>query len=310
MIGAGLFRSGHQVVLIARGSHLEVINRDGLTLEDPTGVENFKIPVVADPAELTFTEDDVVVLGMKSQDTLAALTELAKVAPISTKIVCAQNGIENERVALRFFDRVYGICVVGGTTYLEPGTVSAESGPFFGSLDIGRYPFGIDDVVHEISKALAHSWVMFERERIMEWKNTKMLRNIVLAVQALCGPEMRQGRFFDLARAEGEDCLRAAKMEFIDDATWAADRALGPKVVLPSGVRTVGGSSWQSLARGTGSIETAFINGEILLLARTYGIDAPANKLLYELGVTASAVGQQPGLMTEDQLFELLEASR
>ena len=308
VVGAGLVREGYEVVLIARGDHGATIAAKGLTLTDPTGVRTLSISVVAHPRECTFTDDDVVLLATKSQDTLEALTELSKVAPVTTTVVCVQNGVENERVALRFFSNVYGICVVGGTAYLEPGAVMAESGPIFGSLDIGRYPEGIDDRCREISAALSGSWVMFPRERVMEWKYTKMLRNIVLAVQALCGANMRQGKFFDLARAEGEACLRAAGIPFVDDATWAEARIGGPEVPLPPGGRTIGGSSWQSLARGTGSIESAYINGEILLLSRVYGVAAPANELLYELGVTAAATGQAPGTMSEEELFTLLAA--
>lgn len=306
-VGAGLHRTGHEVILIARGKHLEALNADGLTLVEPTATTTYSIPAVSHPGEISIGPDDVVMLAMKSQDTLEALVELSKITPVTTPIICAQNGVENERVALRFFENVYGVCVVGGSAYVDPGVVMVESGPIFGSLDIGRYPSGLDARTREIADALRSSWVMFERERVMEWKYTKMLRNLVLAIQALCGPNVRQGQFFDLARAEGQVCLRAAGITYIDDDSWAQARAQGPEVVMPSGGRTVGGSSWQSLARGTGSIESAYLNGEILMLARIHGIDAPANELLYELGVQAAASGQAPGTMTEADLFVMLE---
>lgn len=304
VMGAGLARAGSEVVLIARGAHRDAIARDGLRLIAPDATVDFAIPVVGGPAEITFGADDVVVLAMKTQDTLDALNVLAASAASTTPVVCAQNGVENERLALRFFENVYGICVVGGTTHLEPGIVAAESGPVFGSLDIGRFPSGLDDQALRISAALeAGGWTMFPRERVMPWKYTKLLRNLVLAVQALCGPNMRQGAFFDLARAEGERCLTAAGIEFVNDAEWGAARALGPAVPLPPGGRTVGGSSWQSLARGTGSIESAYLNGEIILLGRLYGVDTPANEVLYELGLRAAHSGEAPGSMTEDELF-------
>lgn len=306
VVGAGLFRAGNDVVLIARGEHYEAIKEKGLEVNDPTGRSKFPIQIVNHPRELSYGNDDVVMLAMKSQDTLMSLNELVKVAPVTTSVVCVQNGVENERTALRFFANVYGVCVVGGTTYLEPGIVLAESGPIFGSLDIGRYPEGLDARALTISDALADSWMMFPRERVMEWKYTKMLRNLVLAVQALCGANVRQGKFFDIARAEGEVCLRAAGIGFVDDDEWSRARALGPEVPLPPGGRTLGGSSWQSLARGTGSIESAYLNGEILLLARQHGLEVPANLLLYELGVKAAATGQQPGTMAEGDLFRLL----
>lgn len=302
----GLHRSGHDVVLIARGAHLEAIERSGLTLVDPSGTSTAAIPVVAHPDDLDIAEGDVVMLAMKSQDTLEALRELSRTAPVSTPIACVQNGVENERVALRLFENVYGVCVVGGSAYLEPGVVMAESGPVFGSLDIGRYPTGRDRLVDLFVDHLSPDWVVFARDRVMDWKYTKLLRNLVLAVQALCGANVRQGAFFKLVREEGEACLRAASIAFIDDAAWNEARALGPEVPLAPTGRVIGGSSWQSLARATGSIETAFLNGEILMLSRILGIDAPANELLYDLTLEASRTRQPPGQMTEDDLFALL----
>ena len=41
-----------------------------------------------------------------------------------------------------------------------------------------------------------------------------------------------------------------------------------------------GGSSWQSLARGAGSIEAEYLNGEIVLLGGLYGVATPVNELL------------------------------
>ena len=39
-----------------------------------------------------------------------------------------------------------------------------------------------------------------------------------------------------------------------------------------------GGSTWQSLRRGTGSLETDFLNGEIALLARLHGVDGAGER--------------------------------
>lgn len=309
IVGAGLHRSGHEVVLIARGAHHDAIASGGLVVVDPTGTNTYDLPVVAHPRELAIGEGDMVLLAMKSQDTLFAITELAASVPSTTPIACVQNGVENERLALRFFENVIGVCVVGGSAYLEPGRVLAESGPVFGSLDIGRYPMGLDDGVHTFAEDLGNSWVVFERDRVMEWKYTKLLRNLANVIQALCGANVQQGPFYDLVRAEGEACLRAAGISFVDDDAWAMARALGPAVPLPPGGRSVGGSSWQSLARKTGSIETAFINGEIIRLARTHGLRAPANALLYELGLKASVARDGPGMMTEAELFIALESA-
>ena len=46
------------------------------------------------------------------------------------------------------------------------------------------------------------------------------------------------------------------------------------------GARARGGSTWQSLARGTGTIETDYLNGEIALLGRLHGVPTPVNAAL------------------------------
>src|SRR5690606_38667902 len=99
-----------------------------------------------------------VILAMKTQDTEAALTGLALVAPPSIPIVCAQNGVENERLALRRFQNVYAQAVMLPATHLEPGVVQANSGSAItGILDTGRYPSGTDAFVEAFTADLEAS---------------------------------------------------------------------------------------------------------------------------------------------------------
>ncbi|MGZ4244904.1 MAG: 2-dehydropantoate 2-reductase, partial [Solirubrobacteraceae bacterium] len=105
-VGARLHQAGYDVTLIARGAHLEAIRRSGLTLVTPAERSVLSLPAVAEPAEVQWTGEEVVLLATKSQDTLAALAALRDAA--GAPVVCLQNGVENERVALRFMDAVYG----------------------------------------------------------------------------------------------------------------------------------------------------------------------------------------------------------
>jgi 2-dehydropantoate 2-reductase len=68
-----------------------------------------------------------------------------------------------------------------------------------------------------------------------------------------------------------------------------------------------GGSSWQSLRRGTGDIETDYLNGEIALLGRTHGLPVAANALLQELGRTAAEERQAPGTVSVASILERLD---
>lgn len=119
-IGGRLFQTGHEVVLIARGEHLDRMRADGLRLITPSGSNTLSVPVARHPSEIDFTDDDVVLLTMKSQHTASALEDLRGAAP-DVPVVCAQNGVANERMAQRMFRRVYGMVVVLPATFLEPG---------------------------------------------------------------------------------------------------------------------------------------------------------------------------------------------
>jgi 2-dehydropantoate 2-reductase len=55
-----------------------------------------------------------------------------------------------------------------------------------------------------------------------------------------------------------------------------------------------GGSSWQSLARGAGRIETDFLNGEVVLLGRLYGVATPVNARLQSLARELAREGAAP----------------
>ena len=144
VVGAQLIRRGVEVVLIARGAHADALESGGLRLEHGDDVETFHAPVARHASDIDWRDDDVVFLAVKSQDTLAAVRDLAAVAPASIAIVCAQNGVDNERVVLRHFAHVYVCVVMMPTAHLEPGVVQAHAWPIPGLLAVGCYPAGVD----------------------------------------------------------------------------------------------------------------------------------------------------------------------
>ena len=91
---------------------------------------------------------------MKSQDTVAALEALGEAGAREQAIVCAQNGVSNEREALRRFANVYAMLVVMPATFIRAGEVAAFGAPHAGLFDIGRYPSGTDATVTGIVDAL------------------------------------------------------------------------------------------------------------------------------------------------------------
>jgi 2-dehydropantoate 2-reductase len=295
VVGGRLFQAGNEVVLIGRGEHGRRLREVGLRLESADGAEQLKIPAVETLAEAGPTKGDVLLLATKSQQTMAALQEVYET---EVTLVTLQNGVENERVALRRFKDVVAACVVCPASFLEPGVVQANSSPLTGLLDVGRYPSGVDERVREVARAF--SGATFEsiaREDIVRWKYAKLLMNLGNAVEALCGPSTRNGDLVRAARREGEACLKAAGIDFASEEEDHERRG-----ELLHVTQRGGSSSWQSLQRGTGSIETDFLNGEIVLLGRLHGVPTPLNLNLQRLAHEAARLGTNPGAYSVEDL--------
>ena len=313
-MGGRLAQHDHEVVLIARGEHHDAIRDDGLRLVAPdpdadSGTETvtLSIPVVSHPAGIDFRDDDVVLLAMKSQHTGKALSALAATAPSSVAVVCLQNGVANEPAALRLFADVYGVCVVCPALHLDPGVVEAHAGPVNGILDLGRYPGGTDARAEEIATAFSKSsFESVARPDIMRWKYAKLLNNLGNAVDALCGPDADGRPLQQQAWSEGAGCLRAAGIDPISPEEDAARRGDRFQWGGPANRSRPGASSWQSLARGTGSIEADYLNGEIVLLGRLHGVPTPVNLLLQRMAARAAREGMTPGRITPDELIQML----
>jgi 2-dehydropantoate 2-reductase len=65
-------------------------------------------------------------------------------------------------------------------------------------------------------------------------------------------------------------------------------------------------STWQSLARYQGSVETEFLNGEIVRVAQRLGLQAPINEKLVKMCQQMAANHELPGKYTPAQLSEIL----
>jgi 2-dehydropantoate 2-reductase len=306
VVGGRLAQHGHEVALIARGAHYDAIRTGGLLLESPGARVRIELPIFNHPSGVTWTANDIVLLAMKTQDTPAALESLAAVAPATAPIVSMQNGVANEAMALRYFPNVYGICVMCPTGYQTPGAVQAWSAPTTGLLDVGCYPSGVDDTAEAIASVLRTStFQSVPRADIMRWKYGKLIMNLANAVEALCGRLGRTNIVVDAAKREAIACFTAAGIPFVGEEEDSARRKDHIQVQAIDGRTRPGGSTWQSLGRGVRTIETDYLNGEIVLLGRRHGIPTPANALLQRLSRIAAANGSAPGAMLIEELERL-----
>jgi thiosulfate/3-mercaptopyruvate sulfurtransferase len=323
---AELRHADHDVALVARGAQLEAARHEGITYVRPDRTQKLEVPVHGEPGELRLTERDVLVLATKSQDAAAALEAWAR-QPVDLAgggtasagrllpLLTTQNGLEAERVALRHFRRVIGSVLVVAAEYVEPGVVVTRSTPSAGLLWIGAYP---DREAPELEPLAAHlRRASFDCEvvgSLSAWKNGKLITAVRFALDALYAPTPLRDRAAALLEGEAMEIFAAAGAEVADlHAAFAALRHRFEVVAVP-GHEQGGFSTWQSLRRGS-SLETPYLNGEVVLQARLLGGAAPANRAILERvlavardGAPARGLGDKDLLVTLPELAEAAAA--
>ncbi len=323
-VGAVLTRAGASTVLVARGRHAEVLAAEGMTLRTPDGTFRTAVIVAAGADNVRLTDRDVLVFTTKTQQLDAALQEwvdrpvygppgVIGTAGELLPAMTALNGVAAEEKALRYFRRVFGVCVWLPAVHLEPGEVIVRSWPVVGQLHIGRWPASIStpadaDLLTELVGAWSAAGIRVRTpEDVAPWKYNKLLSNLGNAVGALTAEPAAASEVAAAVHREGEHVLRHAGIEFISFETSTAARADGPTIRRVAGWD--GGpsnSTWQSLSRSTGNVETDFLNGEIVRLAHRHGITAPLNAALARAARVAVRNGLGPSRYSATQLAELM----
>ena len=303
-IGARLHQAGFDTVLIARGAHYEAIVRDGLRFVSPTRDVRLRIPCFAHPDDAQIRPEDAVILCMKGQHTEGALRDLYAATGGDARVVCCQNGVDNERQALRRFPHTYAMVVMLPAEHLEPGVVVNFAEDTAGGLDAGCYPTGVDEFIETVTAALRRAGFSSAPDpAIMGQKYAKLLGNLNNAVQAATGSGSRA--VAARLREEALACYRAAGIHCATADETRARRTDIRGGDVPGHARH-GGSSLQSVLRGTGDIETDFMNGEIVLLGRLHGVSVPANTLVQQIGNRMVRENLAPGSMSVEELERLV----
>lgn len=326
-LGGLLVEAGVPVTLVARGAHFEAISREGLTIRTPEQTVVVQPDLVDGPALISLTIDDVLVIATKTQQAEAALAQWADcpvydgetvigTAGERLPVLMALNGIASEHLALRWFARVYGVCVWMPATYLEPGNITVRASNTYGLLHTSRVPAALtNDEDRALLNEIQLDWAKagFEVPQptdVMPWKYRKLLANLANSFNALVGDLEPVSDLIEEARTEAVEAYAAAGIVMNSEAQEESSRhalKIGKVAGQAGGVRS---STWQSMARGTGSAESDYLNGEIVAIAHQCGRAAPVNAVIASLMREAVRTGAQPGDLTIDELRARVGAAR
>jgi 2-dehydropantoate 2-reductase len=307
VVGGLLALSGTPVVMVGRPQNVAAIRENGLKLITPVGTHIVQLAAVTSPDQIEFSPDDVVFLCVKGQDTDSAMRDLFALVK-DVPVFCFQNGVRNEEIVSKYYPRVYGVMVKAGAVFIRDGEVESRGNPP-GRFVLGRYPDGSDTLLAAVAARLRTAGYEVEvTPEIMPSKWGKLVENLANAVGAITnatGPEAN--RIALAAQTEGKEILARAGIRWVP-AKEAAHRP--PTNTTPPKNNVFGmplGSTWQSLVRNQGTVETDFLNGEIVRLAVERGIPAPVNQALLRITLEMAANHEKPGKYTPAELLKILE---
>jgi thiosulfate/3-mercaptopyruvate sulfurtransferase len=331
-VAAQLAEAGQAVVVVARGANLAALRARGLRYVRPDGERRVPLHAVGGPYDLDLRAGDVLVVAAKAQDAEALFAEWAwrpvgdttagpgavagqpAAAAEALPVVLLQNGLDTARSALRRFRAVVDAAVVMPASYLRPGEVVSRGMPQVGGVVLGRAPGGggsgsthpadltADQVAADLGRAGFASTVV---DDIARYKAGKLLGNLAYNLDAVAAPGPLRDAVAAAAVEEAQAVFTAAGVEAIEPRLAAGLEMEGWRIADVAGHGPAGSSTWQSLARG-GTVESDFINGEIVLLARLHGAPAPVNEALARCLGTAAVAGSAPAGLGEAELAGIL----
>jgi 2-dehydropantoate 2-reductase len=288
--GAFLAQHGHEVVAMARGSHLEAIRRDGLTVS--RAGERHVLRITASDKADDLGSVDLVLFAVKLWDTAEAGRQAKRLLGPETPVLVLQNGVD----ALDVLEPILGReRLIGGVAQISavieaPGVVAHRS-PFAriiaGELS-GENTQRLQDLVGVLSAAGIEA--RGSGEIIVELWNkfvfivglsgaTGLFRSSIGPIRD--DPETR--RFLEDLVAEATAVGRALGVSLPADQ---AERTMSFVAGLPEAMRA---SMLEDLLAGR-RLELSWLSGYVVRKGREHGVPTPANEMV-ELALKLHVMG-------------------
>jgi 2-dehydropantoate 2-reductase len=278
--GTLLARSGHDVAFIARGAHLEAMQRRGLTVRTSEG--EFTIPVTASADTASIGTVDLVLFSVKSYDTATAAQALTPLMARDTAVITFQNGLDNVEAitAVAGSEAVLAGAVYATLQLVGPGVILRTGGE--GKVVFGELGGILTERVQRIGGAFRRSGIPHEVTndiRRVLWDKFLFITGIG-GVTALA----RSGIGPLLASAAGRSLLHAACAEIIAVAQAegahlqpaAADAVLAQAATLPGAWRS---SMARDLEEGR-RLEVDTLSGAVVRRGLKHGIPTPVHQTI------------------------------
>ncbi len=281
-LGAKLWKTGHDLIFIARGEHLAAMRETGLRLESPDGDIQARGTFEASLDERH--PCDLIIIAVKSFDTLAAAQLARPAVRENTMVMSIQNGVENE-------DQIGGILgpehMIGCAAYIfstidRPGVVRHEGGT--GKFKFGEMNDRLSDRCTGLQRTLEEAGVLGEavgniRQILYEkWIFICGLGGMTAFARAPIGDILANPPFRSMLREIVHEAAQVARANKIGAFEGFEEKAQAHFGRLPHGST----SSMYYDVTHEKRVEIEALNGAAVRFGRMLQIDTPANGKVYE----------------------------
>ncbi len=297
-VGGWMTTNFSNVFLIARGKHGAAMKKHGLILYEAgrSNPETIAVNIIDDVKVVPRVK--VLVLTVKNYDLKEAAEDISSKLDDEPIIVALQNGTENQHILPKYFSKViYGI-VGYSAVILKPGVVKYQSrGPIYLGTKGNRIEYSIEEICHMFSQSFETGIT----HRLQDTVHCKIVLNLTNALFTLVGFNYQEVSSYDKLATmasklvnEGMYIIQKAGYKEYSMKNYPSWRTLRLGLKLPSLIRTrvlrrtlkhaiVNSMGQDVLLRRKKDTELESINGYIIKLADSLGINAPYNLTLYTL---------------------------
>ena len=285
LYGGRLAQAGCDVTFIARGAHLEAVQKDGLLLEsDAHG--NVHLPHVAatdDPSSIGVV--DYVLIAVKLWDTPSAVRAIRPLVGPQTAVLSLQNGVTKDDVLREEFGSgaVMGAVAYVATHVARPGVIR-QTGPMQ-RLIFGEYAGSRSARADRLLQPLLHAGIQAEISddiRRTIWEKYVFLVGLsgtTATMRSSIGPIRQHPR----SRAFLHDLLKettaVGRGHGVRLPEHYADERLAFLDTVPF---TMTSSMHHDLENGN-RLEVAWLSGGVVQLGSKVGVPTPANRAVWDI---------------------------
>ena len=280
-LGGALAKSGEDVTVIARGSHLQTIREKGLTVES-VSLGNFTCSVKATENPSDAGAADLLLFCVKSYDTEKALQNIAPLIGEDTMVVSFQNGVGKEDKIAQKVGRAH---VLAGAIFIEsfiaqPGVIKQTWGP---SIAIGELDGTITSRAKKIHTALISAGLKCDlSNRVLDVLWEKFL--FICPTAGICS--VARATIGEIIEFEETRALYLAAMEEVERVARATGINLASDIVQRTFAqagradKSMKPSMLRDLERGK-RLEIDALSGSVSRYGHQLSVPTPVNNFIY-----------------------------